>query len=167
MMSTVLVAPIMVVFLLFGLSSYLLVLVFVTLLAVQPDVASGIKGALGLVAGNMLGGVFAIVIYQFAVITSDLLFVSLLIALTTLVLGPRIFAGGAMGAVCNTALTTVLIIIGMSVSPIFPDAGAKFFSRIIQVIFAGMYITCAGVLLELLFRPKEIGEWADGSPSRA
>ena len=168
LMSTVMVAPVVLVFLLFGLTSYILIVVFITLLAMQPDVASGFKGAIGLIAGNVLGGLIAIVIYQFAIVTSDLFLLSLLIALTALTLGPRIFAGGASGAVCSTALTTVLLIVGMSVSPIGPDAEAKFISRIIQVVFAGVYITGACALSEVLFRSPGIASWTgDGGTSKA
>lgn len=146
--STAVTAPVVVVFLNFGLSAYILVLVFITLLAMQPDLTAGIKGGMGLVTGNILGGAIAIVVYELTVLLPNLLFLTLLIVLVCLLLGPRIFAGGATGALCGTALTTVLLIVGMTVSPIGPEADAKFYSRIVQIAAAALYVVAALVLIE-------------------
>lgn len=147
--STAVVVPALIAFLVFGLSSYALVLVFITLLAMEPDVSAGLKGSLGLIAGNALGGAIAIVVYELFIIYPNLLFLTLLIALVCLVLGPRIFSGGVAGALCGTALSAVLLIIGMTVSPIGPEADAKSYSRIIQVITAALYVVAAFVLADL------------------
>jgi hypothetical protein len=114
----------------------------------QPDLTAGIKGGMGLVAGNILGGAIAIVVYELAVLLPNLLFLTLLIVLVCLLLGPRIFAGGAAGALCGTALTTVLLIVGMTVSPVGPEADAKFYSRIVQIAAAVLYVVAALVLID-------------------
>jgi hypothetical protein len=49
---------------------------------------------------------------------------------------------------CNTALTTVLLIVGMTVSPIGPEADAKFYSRIVQIAAAELYVVATLVLID-------------------
>lgn len=146
--STLVVSPLLLASLVFGLTDYVLVLVFVTLLSVQPDLTRGIAGGLGLVAGNLLGGAIAIVIYELLTVLPNLLFLSLLVALVCIALGRRMLAGGTVGAICGTALTTVLLIIGMTVAPIGPEADAKFLNRIVQVVAAAVYIAAAFVLID-------------------
>jgi hypothetical protein len=157
--STLVVSPLLIVFLNFGLSSFMLVLVFVTLLAIQPELSTGVKGGMVLIAGNMLGGGIALLVYELVVILPDLFFLSLLIALVCLLLGRRIFEGGTAGAICGTALTTVLLIIGMTVSPIGPEADAEFISRIVQVSAAAFYVVGAFALAGTLIKRAD-------SPSR-
>lgn len=147
LVSTLVVSPLLLVFLTLGLSSYVLVLVFVTMLALQPEMNRGMKGGLGLIVGNLLGGGIAIVVYELLVILPNLLFLSLLIALVCILLGRRIFEGGSTGAICSTALTTVLLIIGMTVAPIGPEADAKFLGRIVQVIASALYVVGAFALV--------------------
>lgn len=154
--STAVVAPLFIAFMAMGLSNYVLVLVFACLLAMQADLSAGMKGGVGLIVGNAIGGIIAIVVYELTVIVPNLFFLSLLIALVCLVLGRRIHAGGAASALCSTALTTVLLIIGMTVSPIGPDADTKFYSRIIQVAAATLYVTASFVVLETL---AQRGRW--------
>lgn len=155
-LSTMLVAPLLALFLLLGLSSYALVLVFVTLLAMEPDLSTGIRGGLGLIAGNALGGVIAVAVYEITVIHPNLLLLTLLIALVCLVLGQRIFTGGTAGALCGTALSTVLLIVGMTVAPIGPEADVKFYSRIVQIMAATLYIALALWIAEVLQKRGQI-----------
>ena len=146
--STVIIIPVLILFLNFGLSAYILVLVMIALLVIQPDLTTGLKGGIGLIAGNIIGGAIAIVIYELTVILPNLLFLTLLITLVCLLLGPQIFAGGVAGSLCSTALTTVLLIVGMTVSPIGPEADAKFYGRIIQIAAAVLYVGMALLLID-------------------
>lgn len=91
-------------------------------------------------------------VYELVVVLPDLIFLTLLVALVCLALGKRIFAGGAAAAVCGTALTTFLLIVGMTVSPIGTEADAKFYSRIVQVGVAALYVVAALLLADLLSR---------------
>ena len=165
--STLVVSPLFVLILVFGLTSQVLVLVFVALLSVQPDLSRGVAGGMGLIAGNLLGGGIAIVLYELVVILPDLLFLTLMIALVCLVLGRRIFKGGAAGGICATALTTVLLIIGMTVAPIGPDADAKFLGRIVQVMCAALYVAGAFSLVGAVIRKGGIPKESDPSAAPA
>ena len=85
----------------------------------------------------------------------NLLFLTLLMALVCLLLGRRMFQGGVAGAICGTALTTVLLIIGMTVAPIGPDADAKFLGRIVQVIAAAVYVVGAFALVSTVVKKDD------------
>lgn len=141
-LSTIVVFPVMAIFFLFQWSGGLLVLIFIALLSSQPAFAKNLKMGTGLVLGNAIGGLAAIITYELLVIVPELGFLVLLTFLAGLVFGTRVFSGKATAPVFNMAFSTVLLIIGMTTG-MGGDAGAKVYTRIAQVMVAVVYVVAA------------------------
>jgi hypothetical protein len=146
--TTCVVYPVALVFYSFGLTDDLLVLVFIAILAQQPSLTAGRKAGGSLILGNLGGGLAAMLFYQLLVGAPTLGFFIALTALTTLILGTRIFSERPNAALYATVLSTVLLLVGGSIAPFGDDVGTKFTLRIGQIIVAVVYVVGALTLVE-------------------
>jgi len=146
--TTFVVYPVALVFYAFGLTSDLLVLVFIAILAQQPSLIAGRKAGGALILGNLGGGLAAILFYQLLVAAPTLGFFIALTALTTLGLAIRIFSERPDAPLYSTVLSTVLLLIGGAVAPFGDDVGTKFTLRIFQILAAVLYVVGALTLIE-------------------
>jgi hypothetical protein len=153
--STLVVIPVVLVFFTVKMTDMLLVMVFIAMLAQQPDVKTGAKGSMGLIIGNTAGGIAAIVFYNLLVAVPNFIFLILLMLLFGLVFGERILSGKPMAALYATAFSTVILLVGSTTGDFGGDAGSKFYTRIVQIILAGAYIVGAFYLLVILSRQKQ------------
>jgi len=101
----------MTVFLSFGLSQALPALVSTMLVLSRLDMSTGRQQAVALVAGNLQGGVAALVVYSLLSLNPSLLTLALLVLLAGLWFGGRI-AQGAQAGVAFIACNTLLIVLG-------------------------------------------------------
>ena len=153
--STLVVLPVVFVFFTFKMTGSLLVMVFIAMLAQQPDVKTGAKGSLALIIGNTAGGIAAILFYNLLVAVPSFIYLILIAILFSLFFGERIFSGKPMAGVYATAFATVVLLVGSTTGDFGGEAGSKFYTRIIQIISAGAYIVGAFMLLELVSRQKQ------------
>lgn len=127
--------------------SVVVLIVIITLLR-QHDQAQGRHVALGLVLGNLLGGVAAAVLYNLALLGhSFLFFVSVLLA-TNLVFAGRIVTAGERAPVYAVALATFILLLGLGLSPLPGGSGEAFGNRLINVLLASAYAIAGLALLE-------------------
>ena len=151
LLNTVVVMPIVLTFILTNVASAM-VIVFSTLSIVQQrGNTEHANAALGLMLGNIIGGVSAVIVYgvMFAAPSFPML-VSVLL-LVGLVFGWRIFTSGASTPLFVIALITTLILFGTGLSP-FRDAGTAFVTRLIYVMLAGAYTVGMLAVVEPLRR---------------
>jgi len=153
MLSTAVVFPLMVVFMILEQSSSVLILIFVAILSLQPGFAGSLKTGMALILGNALGGVASIMFYELLVMVPVFPFMLLLTLLCGLVFGAQLFSGKKSGALFGMGFSTVLLIIG-STTGSSGDAEAKVITRVVQIMAAVIYVVIAGGLLERLTRRK-------------
>jgi hypothetical protein len=153
--TTCVVYPVALVFYSFGLMSDLVILVFVAILAQQPSLSAGRKASTAVVLGNLGGGVAAIVFYQLLVGAPTLGFFVALTALTSLLVGTRLFSERPDAPVYATVLSTVLLLVGGSIAPFGDDVGGKFTLRIGQILVAVVYVVGALALVERIRAARE------------
>lgn len=153
--STLVVLPVILIFFTLQMTNMLLVMVFIAMLALTPDVKTGAKGSAALVIGNTAGGIAAILFYNLLVAVPSFIFLILLALLFSLTFGERIFSGKPMTGLYATAFSTVILLVGSTTGDFGGDAGSKFYTRIVQIILAGAYIVGAFMLLEMLSRQKQ------------
>jgi hypothetical protein len=146
--TTCVVYPVALVFYSFGLTSDLLILVFIAILAQQPSLTAGRKAGGALILGNLAGGLAAMLFYQLLVAAPTLGFFLALTALTTLLIGTRIFSDRPEAPVYATVLSTVLLLVGGSIAPFGDDMSAKFTLRIGQILIAVLYVVGALTLID-------------------
>jgi hypothetical protein len=153
-LSTVVVLPVLILFYSLELMSSLLILIFVALLSMQPAFAKNFKAGFALIIGNVIGGIAAIIFYNLLVMVPQFYFLVVLTLLAGLVFGTRVFSGKPTAPLYGMAFSTVLLIIGSTTSG-EGEAGAKVYTRIIQIMAAVAYVVIAFGLIERIGRRRE------------
>jgi hypothetical protein len=140
--TTLVVLPVFILFYTLQLAGSLLILIFVALLSSQPGFAQNFKAGAALILGNVVGGVVAILFYELLVVMPEFQFLLLLTLLTGLLLGSRVFSGRKAAPLFGMAFSTVLLIIGSTTSG-NAEAGAKVYTRVVQIMVAVTYVVTA------------------------
>ena len=154
-LSTAVVLPLLLLFYFFELTGAIVMLVFVSILASNPNMLANVKVAKVFVAANVLGGLISIVFFELLVMVPIFVFLLLLTLLVGLVLGTQVFSGKPTGAIFGTAFSTTLLIIG-SVTTSDGDASSMVYTRVAQITFAVVYVVVSFGLLNRLF-PRHDG----------
>ena len=108
---------------------------------------------------TLIGGIAAVIIWNVLAIWPSLTFYTLLIALTSLVIGSRVFVGPGMhpkGPTWSYGLLTGLIIIAPAVTDSMGGgtAGASFSTRLLLFVFIAIYGTVVVSVFDA-FWPQE------------
>ena len=134
----------------------LVIVLTVTAILSQHDVAGGRRVALGLLLGNLLGGVTALVAYELLSAVPTLGFLAALLLLVSLLYARAITADAARAPVLTTALVTFVIVFGMGVAPFLDEPGATLALRVRNLAIACLYTFAALSLLGRTGRPTAL-----------
>ena len=116
----------------------ILMIMLSLLRAIQPDMTG--KMALGILIGNVLGGIVAVIVHQFLILSNYNFLLFLLTMLTvSLWLGSRIAWGGARAPIFAIAFGTFLLILGLGIAPLFGSSEELFTVRILKIALASLY----------------------------
>jgi hypothetical protein len=151
--STIVVFPVVALYLHTGMTS-VLVLVFIALLSMQPDVSAGSKAGKALIVGNMMGGVSAIVMFELLVTVPEFVFLLLLTLLAGLWFGSRLFSSAPTAPLFGMAFSTTLLVV-LSATSSFGEADAKAWTRVVQIIIAVLFLVVAHAAVRSLGRRSE------------
>ncbi|MET0988939.1 MAG: DUF2955 domain-containing protein [Steroidobacteraceae bacterium] len=151
LLGTAILTPLMLVYLLFGLTNALPVLVATSMIVMNLDFRQGRMQALALVAGNLGGGIVALVMFVLIAVQPSLIFLCLITVLTGLAYGWRTSAGDPMAAVVLVACNATFIVFS---SALASDTGTVDFwiTRLTQFVIAGAF---AIGMMTLLWTVKE------------
>lgn len=138
LVSTAVLLPLVLVYLLFGLSDVLPVLMGTLMLVVNFDRHSSRLQALGMILGNFAGGLFGLALFVALLTTPSLPFMALLLFPTMLVFGQRIFAGGPQASAVLIACNATLIIFGSAIAS-GPGPLSLWLTRVFQFALAGAF----------------------------
>lgn len=138
LLGTAMLTPLMLLYLMFGITDALPVLVATTMIAVNLDFQRGRMQAIALVAGNIAGGIVALAFIVLLAMQSSLLSLTLLTALLALAYGWRISAGDPLAPVVLVACNATLIVF---TSSLLSDTGALsvWVTRLTQFVVAGAF----------------------------
>lgn len=137
-LGTAIVVPLMIVYLLYGLTDALPVLIATVMLVANFDPQRGRAHALGLVAGNVGGGFLGVLAHLALLTTPTLTVLALLLFLVLLALGKRIAAGGPGAAITLVACNSMLIILGTSIAT-GPASLSLWLTRMSQFVAASIF----------------------------
>jgi len=151
--NTIVVFPVVAMFLYLGLTS-VLILVFVALLSMQPDIATGKRAGKALIVGNLMGGVAAIIVFELLVMVPELLFLLLLTLIVGLWFGGRLFSETPTGPLFGQAFSTMLLVV-LSATSAFGEADAKAWTRVLQITVAVVYLVAAHAAVRSLIGKSE------------
>ena len=135
------VAPLLICFFVFNWKDMILVLIFVSILSMNPAAANK-KLGLAIIAANLGGGLAAIAAFNLLTVVPNLFFMALITVLTGLLFGAGLFTGKPAAALFGTGFSTFLLILG-NVTSIFGEAGEMVWSRIFQLGIVVVYIVVA------------------------
>ncbi|KGJ89051.1 DUF2955 domain-containing protein [Colwellia psychrerythraea] len=145
--STLVVFPIAAVFISYGLSDYLLVIIFSALFILKPDLAEGKEAGMNSLLSTLLGGTFACVFYWLIVAVPQFNFYLFLLFATALFFGRHIFSGTPIAKYYSSGFIALLVIVNsaMAADSNFSEILVQ---RVLLICSAIFYIICALKVLE-------------------
>jgi hypothetical protein len=146
LVNTLLLFPVLLLFMIGGAMTFVVLMVIIAILRLGER-STAHRAALGLLLGNILGGIVATIAYGFVTLNTSVVFFLLVVLLVGLIFGARIAAGGPQTPLFLLALVTFIILFGIGVSPLPTDSGAAFAARLWNVLLAGAYAVGAVSLI--------------------
>jgi hypothetical protein len=145
-LGTAVLTPLMLLYLMFGLTSALPVLIATTMIVMNLDFHRGRMQAIALVAGNVGGGIAALVVFLLLATESSIVSLTLLTGFTALAFGWRIAAGDKLAPVVLVACNATLIVLSSS---LMSGQGTfdVWMTRLTQFVIAGAFAIGMMVLL--------------------
>jgi uncharacterized membrane protein YccC len=113
--------------------------------------AQGKRAVLGILLGNVIAGVVAVLAYFMIDTSASLLMLAAIMMAVALFFGERIAAGGASAPLYAGACTAALVLLGLGLSP-FNDASTAFVTRVADVMLASAYTLALLALLASLYQ---------------
>lgn len=145
--------PVLLLFYMFKLSSSVLVLTFIAILSISPALANP-KVGLVMIVANILGGLFGILAYRLLMIVPNFTYMILIALCIGLFFGSRLFSESKYASIFGSGFSTFLLILG-SVTSSDAEAGAKVWSRVIQISLAVSYVVIAFSILNRMINSKK------------
>ncbi|MDB5645946.1 DUF2955 domain-containing protein [Methylobacterium sp.] len=147
LLDTLVLLPVLTGFILVATELAVVVLIVIVTLLRQHDPETGRRAALGLILGNLIGGVAAAVAYDLILMNDTLPFFVLVCLAATLMFAGRIAGAGARAPVNAIALATFILLLGLGMSPLPGGSGEAFAARLVNVLMASAYAIGAVSLL--------------------
>ena len=138
LLSTAVVMPLMLAYMMFGLADVLPVLIATVILVINFDLQGGRSQALAFIVGNFFGGLLAMLLHTVLLTTPSLLFLSLILFLVLLGFGHRISGGGPKAAVAVIACNGMLVIFSSAIAS-GPGSLSLWMARLFQFALAGAF----------------------------
>ena len=153
--SLVVLYPIVIVSQMFSMTDFMVVLIFASLLTMEPTFGTHLAAGKGLVLANLAGGLVAVVIYELLVMVPAFAFLLLLVLLAGLWVGGWIFSDRPLGKLLGAGITTLFIVLGPTLMG-DAEAGTNLFIRLFMIMGAVVYVVLAFGLLERLTRGRRM-----------
>ncbi len=154
LLNTLLLLPVLLTFMVSGRTTFVVLIVIVSILRLG-DRSTAHRAALGLLFGNVLGGIVATIAYGLITVQPGMIFFVLVVLLVALTFGGRIATGGPQAPLFLLALATFVLLLGIGVSPLPTDSGEAFTARLWNVMLAGAYAVGAVSLTARPPRPLQ------------
>jgi len=153
LISTAVVLPVMLAYLLFGWSDVMPVLIGMVLIVLTFDPAAGRREAWGRITSNFLGGMLGFMLHAVLLTTPSIVFLALLLFVTLLGFAKFIQIGGPVGHNAVVGCNAMLIILSSAISS-GPSSLSLWMVRLFQFVIAGAFAVGA---MELLWH--RVGMW--------
>jgi hypothetical protein len=147
--TTIVVVPAMLAFLLFDLSSAAVVMAYIGFLSLGGGLAAGTYSAKKSIIANLIGGLATLAFYYIMITVPELFFFAVLMLLTSLLFGARIFSDTPEAKYYGSALTGLVILVSSSMGA-GADVDVNVIKRIIFITVAGVYVIVAMTFVERL-----------------
>lgn len=147
---TLVLLPLLVNFMMGSDTSNFVILVTSLNLLREVDPSRSRAVALGLLAGNVFGGVVAVVAQQFVLLADSFALFLLTVLLAGLWFCSRLVRGGPTAPIFALAFTTFLMLLGLAITPLPGGSEEMFVVRILKIGLASLYVIGALALVTRL-----------------
>jgi len=154
--STVVILPIVIIFITFELSDQLLVMVFAAIFSLSPDISKGKAAGVSSLKSTVIGGLYAFIFYYLIVAVPQYYFFVILMFLTTLHFASRIFSEHPNAKYYASAFSTLFILVNSSLGE-GADFTSAFFLRFLFIMLATIYVVFGLMVFERYWPKKEGG----------
>jgi hypothetical protein len=148
LLNTVIVMPVLILFVLDATELAVVALIVIVTLLRQYDPHQGQRAALGLILGNLIGGIAAVIVYNLVLLSDTFLFFVMACLATSLIFAGRIATAGARAPIYALAFATFILLLGLGLTPLPGGSGEAFATRLINVLLASAYAIGAVSLVE-------------------
>ena len=148
LVDTLVLLPVLIWFLVDATQIAVVILIVIVTLLRQRDQEGGQRAALGLLVGNLIGGIAAAMAYNLVVLGHSFLFFVTVILAASLAFAGRIVTAGDRAPVYAIALATFILLLGLGLSPLPGGSGEAFTTRLLNVLLASAYAIAGLSLLE-------------------
>lgn len=148
--SVIVVLPLFIYIYVANVTSAILILIFVAILAQDTSLDKGLKSGIGILIGNLIGGVIGILLYNLLIMVPSPVFFVLLMALTWLIVGKQVFTPGMRGVLFGLAFPMVNVVLSGALGYFSDDASVTVYQRMFQLLMVTVYITLALSIVDVL-----------------
>lgn len=139
LLDTLVLFPVLTWFILDASEVAVVVLIVIVTLLRQHDPKQGQRAALGLILGNLIGGIAAALVYNLVLLSNTLLFFIAVCLAASLIFAGRIVTAGNRAPIYAIAFATFILLLGLGISPLPGGSGEAFVSRLFYVLLASAY----------------------------
>jgi uncharacterized membrane protein YccC len=148
LLNTLVLLPVLIWFILDATEVAVVVLIVIVTLLRQLDPQRGQRAALGLILGNLIGGIAAAIAYNRILLSNTLLFFVLVCLAASLMFAGRLATAGDRAPIYAIAFATFILLLGLGLTPLPGGSGEAFASRLVNVLLASAYAVGAVSLVE-------------------
>jgi hypothetical protein len=141
------VLPLMLVYLMYGITDALPVLITTVMLVINFNPKRGAMQATAMMVGNFIGGMFALVAYAVLQVAPSLLGLAVIVFLVAVLFGGWIASGGPAGAVSLLTFNQTIVLLSLSLVP-GGSSSSLWLTRLVQFGIACFF---AVGMMSLLF----------------
>jgi hypothetical protein len=149
LLNTLVLLPVLTEFVLVASELAVVVLIVIVNLLRQHDPRQGQRAALGLILGNLIGGLAAAAVYNLVLLNETFPFFVTVCLAATLVFAGRIATAGQRAPIYVIALATFILLLGLGMTPLPGGSGEAFVTRLANVLWASAYAVGAVSFLDL------------------
>jgi hypothetical protein len=106
----------------------------------QHNPQQGQRAALGLILGNLIGGIAAAIVYNLVLLSNTLVFFIAACLAASLVFTGRIVTAGDCAPIYAIAFATFILLLGLGMSPLPGGSGEAFVSRLFNALLASALV---------------------------
>ena len=139
LLDTLILLPLLTWYILDATQVAVVVLIVVVTLLRQHDPQQGQRAALGLILGNVIGGIAAAIAYNVVLLSNTLLIFITVCLATSLFFAGRIATAGDRAPIYAIAFATFILLLGLGMTPLPGGSGEAFASRLLYVLLASAY----------------------------
>jgi hypothetical protein len=148
LLDTLVLLPILTWYILDATQVAVVVLIVIVTLLRQHDPERGQRAALGLILGNLIGGIAAVFVYNLVLLSNTLAFFVAACLAASLIFSGRVVTAGSRASIYAIAFTTFILLLGLGMTPLPGGSGEAFVSRLVYVLLASAYAIGALSLVE-------------------